>query len=88
MDASISTKVISMLTIRGIHPINGGRWVLYCDIFGDEIVTDKLSVNGIVYGKDKFQVEKPRACFNSPNSRCIVLSTKQNCQNIQALSFV
>lgn len=78
---------MDMLNVRETHPLGTGKWILFCDMFDDDVVTDQLSVNGRIFSKDEFQVEKPRGCFSDPKSRNIVLSTQMNCQNIIFAAF-
>lgn len=46
--------------------------ILVCEIFEDDIITNKLQINNMTV--DKFVVEPVKNCFSIPTTRNIVLS--------------
>ena len=77
-----------MLNVKEVHPLGNRIWVLFCDLFNDDLITDNLNVGGMIYKKPNFEIEQPKVCFSPPTTRNIVLFTEQNCSQITSISFV
>ncbi len=77
-----------MLSVIETHLLEKGKWILICDMFNDEVITNQLSVNGQLFSKTDFEVERPKDCFSLSATRNIVIFTDMRCENLKSVSFV
>ena len=77
-----------MIKVHEIINLNNGMPVLICDLFQDDVITDKLSTNIGDFLKKDFSVGQIHYCFSKPKSRTILLRTMRDCTEIHSIKFV
>ena len=75
-----------MINVKETFKLNTGETVLVCEMFEDDIVTNKIESNvGDITG---FEVEKPKNCFGTSMTRNIVVFNLPNECVVNNLMFV
>ena len=77
-----------MINVKDILKMRSGMPVLVCDLFDDNVVTNKLKTDVGVFSKSDFSVGTVTACFSPVSSRTILLRTKRDCSGIKKIEFV
>lgn len=77
-----------MIKVKEVWKLQEDAIVLVCDVFGDNVITNKISTDIGEYEKPSFSVEAARKCFSEPKTRHIVLHTKEDCSNIRNIEFI
>lgn len=77
-----------MLAVKDIIKMDSGEPVIFCDLFDDSAITDKIKTNIGTFNKTEFEVGNVTACFAPPTARGILLRTKKDCSKIKEIEFV
>ena len=64
------------------------RTVLICELFNDDVVTDRLKTNIGILNYDEFKVEQPRGCFSKPKASMIILKGNIDTSKIEEIDFI
>lgn len=75
-----------MIRVKETMKLNNNYTVLICDMFNDNIVTDKIESNLGIH--ENFEVEGVKACFSIPKSRNIVIFDNLEGNDIRAIRFL
>lgn len=75
-------KVIEKLRITTENP------VLVCDLFEDDVITNRLKTDIGIFGETSFSVGDVKSCFSPAASRTILLHTDQDCSTISEVEFI
>lgn len=77
-----------MVKVNEAWKLQENSIVLVCDMFEDDIITNKISTDIGEFEKPSFSVEAAKKCFSEPKTRDIVLHTKKDCANIRNIEFI
>ena len=77
---------VDMIAVKDTLQLKGIT-VLVCELFGDDVVTDKLETDAGVFSGGDFVVEDNKDCFSAVNTRNIVIRKAVIPQKINQIRF-
>ena len=75
-----------MIYVREKFRLKTNHVVRACNIFQDDIITEKIETEAGVH--TRFEVLQPKCCFGKPDDRHIVLSDIEDFSGIKTVRFI
>lgn len=79
---------VVMLQVKEVWKLQEDKVVLVCDVFRDDIITNRIFTDVGEYEGSRFRVGIVKKCFSEPKTRDIILHTKEDCSIIRNIEFI